>query len=199
MTCHYRITGLLSILRSNLTAAFFPWHRHFMLLYFFNWVQSILCRSLKEVMLMDAGPSSNSSSGKRLMGRIFACQLDTSNVHLSWHTFYPISFVKSLPIRFLACLVFYFWQQTTGGACHVRHPQCAQEGRNHQWGYREKPVGGRKIAERTERADICTVHINLTTGGILIYYNPQTVSVADIVDMLERKGYFDRTKAISNE
>ncbi|HXX80033.1 MAG TPA: cation transporter [Thermodesulfovibrionales bacterium] len=48
-------------------------------------------------------------------------------------------------------------------------------------------------------AGVCTVHINLTTGSILIHYNPKAVTVADIVDMLERKGYFDRTKAISND
>ena len=45
----------------------------------------------------------------------------------------------------------------------------------------------------------CTVQINLTTGSILIHYNPKAVTVADIADMLERKGYFDRTKAISND
>jgi copper chaperone CopZ len=44
-----------------------------------------------------------------------------------------------------------------------------------------------------------TVHINLTTGSILIYYNPKVVKVADIIAVLERKGYFDRTKAISND
>ncbi|HYA15310.1 MAG TPA: cation transporter [Syntrophales bacterium] len=46
---------------------------------------------------------------------------------------------------------------------------------------------------------VCTVQINLTTGSILIHYNPKAATVADIVDMLEQKGYFDRTKAISND
>ena len=48
-------------------------------------------------------------------------------------------------------------------------------------------------------AGIGVVHINLTTGSILIHYNPEAVTAADIVDMLDRKGYFDRTKAISND
>ncbi|HAM50526.1 MAG TPA: hypothetical protein DCP92_07435 [Nitrospiraceae bacterium] len=46
---------------------------------------------------------------------------------------------------------------------------------------------------------VATVHINLTTGSMLIYYNPKAVKVADIITILERKGYFDRTKAISND
>lgn len=48
-------------------------------------------------------------------------------------------------------------------------------------------------------AGIGVVHINLTTGSILIHYNPKAVKVADIVDVIERNGYFDRTRAISND
>lgn len=48
-------------------------------------------------------------------------------------------------------------------------------------------------------AGVCTVHINLTTGSILIHYNPKAGMVTDIVNSLERKGFFDRTKAISND
>ena len=48
-------------------------------------------------------------------------------------------------------------------------------------------------------AGIGVVDINLTTGSILIHYNPEAVTVATIVDMLERKGYFDRSKAIPND
>jgi len=44
-----------------------------------------------------------------------------------------------------------------------------------------------------------TAHINLTTGSLLIYYNPRAIKVADIIAILERRGYFDRTKAISND
>ncbi|MGO9612320.1 MAG: HMA2 domain-containing protein [Dissulfurispiraceae bacterium] len=46
---------------------------------------------------------------------------------------------------------------------------------------------------------IGVVHINLTTGSILIHYNPKSVKVGDTVDVLQRKGYYDRTKAISND
>jgi len=44
-----------------------------------------------------------------------------------------------------------------------------------------------------------TVHINLTTGSMLIHYNPRAIKAADIIAILERRGYFDRTKAISND
>lgn len=46
---------------------------------------------------------------------------------------------------------------------------------------------------------IATVDINLTTGSILINYNPATVQYKDIVGMLQRKGYFDTSKAITND
>lgn len=48
-------------------------------------------------------------------------------------------------------------------------------------------------------AGVCTAQVNLTTGSILIYYNQKAVNVLDIVDLLERKGYFDRKKTISND
>jgi hypothetical protein len=48
-------------------------------------------------------------------------------------------------------------------------------------------------------AGVCTLHITLATGSILIHYNPKALAIEDIVNMLERKGYFDRTKAISND
>ncbi|MFI5295848.1 MAG: HMA2 domain-containing protein [Thermodesulfovibrionales bacterium] len=46
---------------------------------------------------------------------------------------------------------------------------------------------------------IGTADINLTTGSILVHYNTKTVNASDIVNLLERKGYFDPTKAISND
>ncbi len=46
---------------------------------------------------------------------------------------------------------------------------------------------------------IGVVYVNLTTGSILIHYNPQTANVRDIVGVIERKGYFDRSKAISSD
>jgi copper chaperone CopZ len=48
-------------------------------------------------------------------------------------------------------------------------------------------------------AGIGVVHISLTTGSMLIHYNPKAITVADIVAMLERNGNFDRTRAISND
>ena len=46
---------------------------------------------------------------------------------------------------------------------------------------------------------IATVDINLTTGSILINYNPKTVEDKDIVNTLQRKGYFDTSKALTND
>lgn len=46
---------------------------------------------------------------------------------------------------------------------------------------------------------VATVDINLITGSVLINYNPATVQYKDIVGMLQRKGYFDTSKAITND
>ncbi|MCL4475337.1 MAG: hypothetical protein M1508_03800 [Nitrospirae bacterium] len=46
---------------------------------------------------------------------------------------------------------------------------------------------------------IATVDINLITGSVLINYNPATVQYKDIVGTLQRKGYFDTSKAITND
>jgi len=46
---------------------------------------------------------------------------------------------------------------------------------------------------------IATVDINLTTGSILINYNPKTVEDKDIVNTLQRQGYFDTSKALTND
>lgn len=46
---------------------------------------------------------------------------------------------------------------------------------------------------------IATVDINLTTGSILINYNPKAVEDKDIVNTLQRKGYFDTSKALTND
>jgi hypothetical protein len=45
---------------------------------------------------------------------------------------------------------------------------------------------------------IGVVDINLVTGGILIHYNKKTVNYRDIVSLLERNGYIDRSRAITN-
>ena len=46
---------------------------------------------------------------------------------------------------------------------------------------------------------IAAVDFNLTTGSLLINYNHRTAKPEDIIGLLERKGYFDRTKATTNE
>ncbi len=46
---------------------------------------------------------------------------------------------------------------------------------------------------------IGTVDINLTTGSLLINYNPKSLKYTDIVDSLQRKGYFDISKAQTND
>lgn len=46
---------------------------------------------------------------------------------------------------------------------------------------------------------ITTVDINLTTGSILINYNPKTISRSDILNILQRDGYFDASKSITND
>ena len=46
---------------------------------------------------------------------------------------------------------------------------------------------------------IATVDINLTTGSILVNYNPGMLDYRDIVSLLQRKGYFDTSKAITND
>jgi copper chaperone CopZ len=51
----------------------------------------------------------------------------------------------------------------------------------------------------SEMSGIATVDINLTTGSILINYNPKVVKSKDIVALLQRKGYFDAGKAQTND
>jgi len=46
---------------------------------------------------------------------------------------------------------------------------------------------------------IAVVEINLLTGSILINYNPKTMQYKDIVSLLQRKGYFDMSKAMTND
>lgn len=46
---------------------------------------------------------------------------------------------------------------------------------------------------------IATVDINLVTGSILVNYNSKTVQQKDIISLLQRKGYFDAAKAVTND
>ncbi len=46
---------------------------------------------------------------------------------------------------------------------------------------------------------IAIVDINPTTGSLLVNYNHKIVKHNDIVDLLQRKGYFDASKAVTND
>lgn len=46
---------------------------------------------------------------------------------------------------------------------------------------------------------IATVDINSTTGSITIHYNASMIDSREIIGTLQRAGYFDETKAISND
>ena len=46
---------------------------------------------------------------------------------------------------------------------------------------------------------IAAVDFNPVTGSLLINYNHRTTNHEDIISLLERKGYFDRKKAMSND
>jgi copper chaperone CopZ len=46
---------------------------------------------------------------------------------------------------------------------------------------------------------IATLDINSTTGSITIHFNASQIDSRDIIGTLQRAGYFDETKAISND
>lgn len=46
---------------------------------------------------------------------------------------------------------------------------------------------------------IATVDINLTTGSLLVNYNAKMASEKEIIGVLQRKGYFDTSKAETND
>jgi hypothetical protein len=46
---------------------------------------------------------------------------------------------------------------------------------------------------------IGTVDFNLTTGSILINYNPKVTNYEEIVVFLKRRGFFDYSKAVTND
>lgn len=46
---------------------------------------------------------------------------------------------------------------------------------------------------------VATVDINLTTGSLLINYNTKSIKQSDILNILQQKGYFDATKAMTND
>jgi copper chaperone CopZ len=46
---------------------------------------------------------------------------------------------------------------------------------------------------------IATVEANLTTGSLLINYNPKVIKHEDIIDLLHRKGYYDKSKSVTHD
>lgn len=44
-----------------------------------------------------------------------------------------------------------------------------------------------------------SVDINPTTGSIVVNYNPTSIQKTHIVNILEKNGYFDQSKAITND
>jgi copper chaperone CopZ len=46
---------------------------------------------------------------------------------------------------------------------------------------------------------VATIDINPTTGSVLINYNPKSIKHSDIVNIMQQKGYFDASKAITND
>jgi hypothetical protein len=44
-----------------------------------------------------------------------------------------------------------------------------------------------------------STQFNLTTGSILIYYHPDQLQRSDLIELLSDKGYFDMSKAVTND
>lgn len=62
----------------------------------------------------------------------------------------------------------------------------------------------KSIAEELKKSlstlyGVATIDINLTTGSLLINYNKRAINFNEIINLLERKGYFDSSKALTND
>lgn len=62
----------------------------------------------------------------------------------------------------------------------------------------------RSIANEVERLigsvnGVDNVDINLTTGSLLVNYDPKTTKQHEIIDLLQGKGYFDSSRALTND
>ncbi len=82
-----------------------------------------------------------------------------------------------------------FYMHNTPGRLRIKSPIVK---RNENVSYEV-----RKILGATN--GIATVDVNLTTGSLLINYNPKVIKHDDIVDLLHRNGYFDKAKAITHD
>jgi len=82
-----------------------------------------------------------------------------------------------------------FYMHNTPGRLRIKSPLVK---RNENVSYEV-----RKILGATN--GIATVDVNLTTGSLLINYNPKVIKHHDIVDLLHRNGYFDKAKAVTHD
>ncbi|OPY77836.1 MAG: hypothetical protein A4E64_00978 [Syntrophorhabdus sp. PtaU1.Bin058] len=62
----------------------------------------------------------------------------------------------------------------------------------------------RFVAEEVEKLiggvdGVDNVNINLTTGSLLVNYDPKTTKHHEIINLLQGKGYFDQSKAMTND
>lgn len=46
---------------------------------------------------------------------------------------------------------------------------------------------------------VATIDVNLLTGSLLVNYNPKRLKESDILSVLERRGYYDAAKALTND
>ena len=46
---------------------------------------------------------------------------------------------------------------------------------------------------------VTSTSVNIMTGSVLVHYDPRVVSPKAITDTLTRRGYFDQSKAMSND
>jgi hypothetical protein len=44
-----------------------------------------------------------------------------------------------------------------------------------------------------------STEFNLTTGSVLIHYHPDKLDRRDLINLLSEKGYFDKSKAVTND
>ncbi len=62
------------------------------------------------------------------------------------------------------------------------------------------PDSGDKIRKALSTiTGIGTADINLTTGSVLVYYNPKVTNGDEIARLLENRGFFDYSKAVTND
>ena len=65
---------------------------------------------------------------------------------------------------------------------------------------KERPAVVAEIQERLQTMDgVERVQINIITGSVLIYYDPDVVQSNQLIQMLKNHDYFDETMAVSHD